>query len=121
MVRIGGNIYTPEENDNTEVGIVSGMPVTGYGQISTQQALIYSDPTNPDATAVKVLFGAVFPTADGTTLTHDGTTYIRIGNTPVGRGWAKESEFRLFTPDEYLPRLDCDVDELEEGKIDSCD
>jgi hypothetical protein len=121
MVRIGGDIYTPEENDNTEVGIVSGMPVTGYGQISTQQALIYSDPTNPDATAVKVLFGAVFPTADGTTLTHDGETYIRIGNTPVGRGWVKESEFRLFTPDEYLPRLDCDVDELDEGKIDSCD
>jgi hypothetical protein len=121
LIRIAGETYTPEDDGNTENFIASDLPVTGYGQVIVQQALIYSDPTNPDATAVKVLFGAVFPTADGTTLTHDGVTYIRVGSTPLGRGWIRQEEFRLFSPDEYLPRLDCDTNELEEGKIDSCD
>lgn len=121
LIRIGAEFYTPEEDGNTENFLASDLPVTGYGQVITQQALVLLDPTNPDATAVKVTFGTVFPTADGTTLTHDGVTYIRVGSTPLGRGWIRQEEFKLLSPDEYLPRLDCDIDELEEGKIDSCD
>jgi hypothetical protein len=121
MVTLNSETYTPETADNTESALASDLPITGYGVVSSQQALIYSDPTNPDAASVKILSGAVFPTADGTTLIHEGVTYIRIGSTPLGRAWIREEDFRLLTPDQYLPRLDCDVDELEEGKIDSCD
>lgn len=121
LIRISSESYTPETDENTEEFIATDLPVTGYGIVTSQQALIYSDPTNPDAISVKVKFGSVFPTADGTTLVHDGVTYVRVGNTPLGRGWIRVEEFRVLSPDQYLPRLDCDVDELDEGKIDSCD
>jgi hypothetical protein len=120
LIRISDEFYT-ETDGNTENFLASDLPVNGYGRVVSTFAPLFSDPTNPDAITVKVSYGAVFPTADGTTLIHDGVTYIRIGNTPLGRAWIREEDFRLLTPDQYLPRLDCDVDELEEGKIDSCD
>lgn len=118
---LGEGQYTAESFGNTEIGLISDMPVTGYGFVVPQQALIYLDPTDPDASTVRVTGNAVFAVASGTFLNVDGDEFVRVGGTPLGRAWIKSSNFQLFRPDQYLPRLDCDSEGLEGGKIDSCD
>ena len=123
LIRINDSIPGAAQNgQNVEGSTISDFPRTGYGYVSTiKVAYIYIDPTNSDAERLAVPYGSVFPTADGVTLTYDNTTYLRVGSTPIGRAWIKSEDFTLFRPDEYLPRLECDDEELEEGKITSCD
>ena len=94
----------------------------GYGQISTiTPAFIYADPTSPTTAKALVTPGTVFPTADGVTLVYDDVLYYQVGSTPLGRAWVKADDFTLLAPDSYLPRVDCDDEGLEEGKIETCD
>lgn len=123
LVRVSDGVPGIASNEgNAELYTGVDFPRTGYGQVSTlTPAFIYLDPTNENTSIAKVSPGSVFPTADGVTLTYDNDLYLRIGNTPLGRAWIKATDFTLLPPDQYLPRIDCDEDSLEEGKIESCD
>lgn len=112
-----GNPLNSGQADN----ITTSMPRNGYGYVNQPRATLFLDPTNEDTAKVTVRFGALYPIQSDTTLTHDGTKYIRIANTPLGKAWIREEDFKILTEDEYLPRLDCDEEELEEGKITSCE
>lgn len=110
------------DSANVDQFTASNLPRNGYGYVSAlDKVYLYKDPTDPAAEKFIVPSGSVFPTADGVTLTLGDTMYLRVGNTPIGRAWIDAENFTLFRPDEYLPRLDCDEDTLEEGKIGSCD
>ena len=123
LVRVNDTINdATDDNANVEEITGSNLPRNGYGFVSTiRYAYLYKDPTDPVAETFSVPSGSIFPTADGVTLTHQGTMYLRVGSTPIGRAWIRAEDFTLLSPDSYLPRLDCDDDTLEEGKIDSCD
>jgi len=105
LIRILGESYVPETPGNTEEFSASSLPVTAYGQVITQQALLYTDPSDPDTATARVKYGAIFPASAGVKLTIEGETYIRVGNTPLGRAWIKASEFQFFRPDQYLPGI----------------
>lgn len=123
LVRV--NDSTPgvgPNQDNVEGFTAADMPRNGYGFVSAlRSAYLYKDPTEPAAERFSVPYGSVFPTADGVTLTFQNTLYLLVGSTPIGRAWIRSEDFTLFRPDEYLPRLDCEEDILEEGNITSCD
>lgn len=121
LINIRPFSYTPTTAGNTEPGSASDMPRNGYGYVSSQQAQLLLDPTNPDGETWKVKYGALFPVADGTTLTYDGVTYTRVGNTPLGRAWINSEDFALLSEDDFVPLVECDPETLEEGKITSCD
>lgn len=91
------------------------MPRNGYGFVTQIKAFIYKDPTDPDAVAVLVRNGDLFPTEDGTVLAVGELTYYRIGGTPIGQAWIDTRDFKLLSPTEYLPRVDASEPELEEG------
>jgi len=94
--------------------------VNGYGYANVTRAFISVNPTDPDAARGQIAYGIVFPIQSNTTLVHDGDVYLLIGNTQFGKAWVKEDEFRVMTPEEYLPRLDCD-EGLDEGNTTSCE
>lgn len=91
------------------------LPRNGYGYVTPRKTFIYKDPSDPAAIAVLVQGGDLFPTEDGTVLTVGEASYYLIGGTPIGRAWIDSRDFRLLTPDEYLPRVDTSEPELEEG------
>lgn len=105
LVRILGESYVPETPGNTEEFKASDLPVTSYGQVIPQQALLYADPTDTTAATVRIKSGAIFPSAEGTQLVFGGETYLRVGNTPLGRAWIKSDDFQLYRPDQYLPGI----------------
>lgn len=123
LIRVDYN--TPgvvDDGGNAENFFAVDFPRNGYGQVSAlTPVFVYADPTAPTAARALVTPGSIFPTAEGVTLVYDDTTYLRVGNTPLGRAWIKASDFTLLAPDNYLPRLECEEEELEEGKITSCD
>ncbi len=123
LVRVGVEITNELPNGaNVEIFASTSLGRNGYGQVSSLAPIfIYADPTNQLSARALVTPGDVFPTEDGVTLTIDETLYFRIGNTPIGRAWIPVDYFTLFSPDNYLPRIDCEEDSLEEGKIASCD
>lgn len=120
LVRINGETYTPVTAANTENFIATNLPVNGYGYINEFQSLLYVDPTDPSKGTLRVRYGALFPTAIGTEMTHNNVVYQLVGSTPIGRAWVKKLELTLLNPKDYIPLLDCDETTLEEGKIDSC-
>ena len=105
MIRVLGHDYVPETAGNSETIISSDLPVNGYGQVITQQGLLYTDPTDPNGATARIFYGAIFPTELGLELTVGSDTYLRVGNTPLGRAWIKSNEFQLFRPDQYLPGI----------------
>ena len=113
LIRILGKDYVPETAGNSETIVATDLPVNGYGQVITQQALLYSDPTDANAATARIFYGAIFPTELGVTLEVGSDTYLRVGNTPLGRAWIKSVEFQLFRPDQYLPGITRE-DTLEE-------
>jgi len=123
LVRVNNGI--PDERPggtNAETYFASTLGRNGYGQVSTiAPTFIYTDPTKTDTAKALVTPGDVFPSDEGVTLTVGEVLYLRVGNTPLGRAWIKADDFTLLSPDQYLPRLDCDEDVLEEGKIETCD
>lgn len=123
LVRVGENIKAITNDAlNLESFTGTDMPRNGYGYVSTvPYAYIYADPSVPTAEKSQVQSGSVFPTADGVSLSYEGRKYLRVGSTPIGKAWILATDFTLFRPDQYLPRLDCESDVLEEGKIDSCE
>ena len=123
LVRVNNDIPGEVEGgENSENFFGANFPRTGYGQISTiTPAFIYADPTSSTTAKALVTPGTVFPTADGVTLVYDDVLYYQVGNTPLGRAWVKADDFTLLAPDSYLPRVDCDDEGLEEGKIETCD
>jgi hypothetical protein len=122
LIRVGTNVPNElSDGANRETFISTSLGRNGYGQVSAfTPVFVYSDPTNLETQKALVSPGTVFPTEDGVTLTVDNTLYLRVGNTPLGRAWIKALDFTLFSPDNYLPRIDCEEDGLEEGKITSC-
>ncbi len=123
LVRVGEDYPGIAPNEaNAELWFGSDLVRNGFGQVSTYTpTYIYADPTSPNSAKALVTPGFLFPTAEGVTLTFNDTLYLRIGNTPLGRAWIKASDFTLLSPDDYLPRIDCEEDTLEEGKIETCD
>lgn len=123
LVRVNGEFPGLAPNGgNNELFVGTDFPRTAYGQVtSITPTFIYTDPTSPDSARALVSPGAVFPSAEGVTLTHDEEVYIRVGSTPLGRSWINARDFTLLSPEDYLPRLDCEEDGLEEGNITSCD
>jgi hypothetical protein len=113
LIRILGKSYVPETAGNTEILRATDLPVNGYGQVITQQALLYADPTDANAATARIFYGAIFPTEIGVSLEVGSDTYLRVGNTPLGRAWIKSVEFQLFRPDQYLPGITRE-DTLEE-------
>ena len=105
LVRILGENYVPETAGNTEEIKFANLPVNGYGQVITQQALLYADPTDANSATARIFYGAIFPTELNVSLEVGPDTYIRVGNTPLGRAWIKSDEFQLFRPDQYLPGI----------------
>lgn len=123
LVRVNYEIPGVASNEgNAELWFAADLARNGFGQVSSYSpTYIYVDPSNPLSAKTLVTPGFIFPTAEGVTLTVDDELYLRIGSTPIGRAWIKASDFTLLSPDEYLPRVDCEEEILEEGKIDSCD
>lgn len=123
LVRVGQDYPgIAQGGGNAELWLAADLKRNGFGQVSTYTpTFVYADPTDPDAARALVTPGFVFSTAEGVTLTVDDDMYIRIGGTPLGRAWIRASDFTLLSPDDYLPRLDCEEDGLEEGKIETCD
>lgn len=113
LIRILGKDYVPESAGNTEALRAIDLPVNGYGQVITQQAFLYADPTDANAATARIYYGAIFPTEIGVSLEVGPDTYLRVGNTPLGRAWIKSVEFQLFRPDQYLPGITRE-DTLEE-------
>lgn len=105
LIRILGEDYVPESPGNTEIIRASDLPVNGYGQVITQQALLYADPTNQDGATARIFYGAIFPTELGLELKVGSDTFLRVGSTPLGRAWIKSDEFQLLRPDQYLPGI----------------
>lgn len=89
------------------------MPRNGYGYVTQIKAFIYKDPSDPDAIAILVQGGDLFPTEDGTVLTIGEVSYYLIGGTPIGRAWIDIRDFKLLSPNEYLPRVDASEPEIE--------
>jgi hypothetical protein len=90
------------------------MPRNGYGSVLQIKAFIYKDPTDPGAISVLVQGGDLFPTEEGTVLSFGGASYYRIGGTPIGLAWIDTQDFRLYSPSEYLPRVDTSEPEVED-------
>lgn len=122
MIRVGNDVPAVGPNGSNVEGFAGpNLPRNGYGYVSNlSAAYLFVDPTDPDAERFAVPSGSLFPTADGVTLTYQDTMYLRVGSTPLGRAWIKATDFTLFRPDEYLPRIDCEEETLEEGKITTC-
>ena len=91
------------------------LPRNGYGYVTPKKAFIYKDPTDPDAIAIIVQNGDLFPTEDGTVLAVGDASYYLIGSTPIGKAWIDTRDFNLLNPNEYLPQVDTSEPELEEG------
>lgn len=90
------------------------MPRNGYGYVVAAKTYIYKDPTDPDAIAILVANGDLFPTEEGTVLSTGAESYYRIGGTPIGQAWIDTRDFRLLNPREYLPQIDRDGPEITE-------
>jgi hypothetical protein len=90
------------------------LPRNGYGFVAPAKAFIYKDPTDPDAIAILVQNGDLFPTEEGTVLAVDDASYYRIGGTPIGKAWIDTRDFSLLEPNQYLPRVDASGPEIEE-------
>lgn len=123
LVRVGTEYPGIASNaGNAELWFAADLGRNGFGQVSSYTpTFIYADPTNPETAKALVTPGFIFPTAEGVTLTVNDELYLYIGNTPLGRAWIKAADFTLLSPDDYLPRIDCEEDTLEGGKIDTCD
>lgn len=93
---------------------VKQMPRNGYGYVVAAKTYIYKDPTDPDAIAILVANGDLFPTEEGTVLSTGTESYYRIGGTPIGQAWIDTRDFRLLNPREYLPQVDRDGPEIAE-------
>lgn len=91
-----------------------------YGFVIQLKTTLYVDPTNPTATTFPTTYGTLYPIELGTKLEVDSVTYLRISNTPSGRSWVRESDIELLSEENYIPGLDCEEDDLVEGKIESC-
>jgi hypothetical protein len=96
------------------------LKVNSYGYVNFPGIKVYLDPTNPTATSLLVAIGTVYPVELGTKLEHNLETFLRVGNTPFGKGWIKEKEFNLLSEEDYLPGLSCEEEDLVEGRITSC-
>ena len=90
-----------------------------YGFVNQFKTLTYVDPTNPTATTFPTTYGVLYSVELGTKLQVDSIDYLRIGNTPSGKGWIKETDIQLLDEKDYIPSLDCDEEDLVEGKITS--
>jgi len=130
LMRIGGDLVRvsdriPDELPNlanSEEYFGATLARNGFGQVSTlAPAFVYADPTKVDTAKARVTPGVIFPTEEGVTLTVNDVLYLRVGGTPLGRAWIKADDFTLLSPDSYLPRIECDEEGLEEGKIETCD
>lgn len=99
---------------------LSELKRNSYGYISQIRTILFVDPFNPSAATFPVEFGALYPVELGTKLVVDNVSYLRIGNTPSGKAWVRESDFELLPEEDYIPGLQCEEDELVEGKITSC-
>jgi hypothetical protein len=98
----------------------SELKRNSFGYINQIRTFLYVDPTNLTATKIPTTFGTLFTVELGTKLMVEGVTYVRIGNTPAGKSWVKELELTLLGEDDYIPGIQCEEEELVEGKITSC-
>lgn len=106
--------------NNSSINSFTNLSRNSFGYVGQIKATIYLDPTNPSATTFPTAFGTLYPVELGTKLTVDDIVYVRIGNTPSGKSWIRETDLQLLEEGDYIPSLQCEEDELVEGKITSC-
>jgi hypothetical protein len=114
-----GNAGNPSEAAGPEILRPTFAAKNGYGFVKFTRATIYVDPANPSAATAIVKFGQLYTTMAGTELVVDGTKYLYIGGTSLGKAWIKDIDFREITA--YDPSKNCEEPHIEEGVPENSD
>ena len=89
--------------------------LNGFGYTNNIRNTVFADPRDPNAQTATVKYGALYSYQSGVTLVHDGTTYLYVGSTPIGKAWIREDDFTVIPPPAINPHIDCEGPELEAG------
>ena len=114
-----GQAGNPSASAGPEVLKPTFASKNGYGFVNVTRATIYSDPANAEASTGTVKFGQLYTTMAGTQLVVDGTKYLYIGGTSLGKAWIKDIDFREITS--YDPSKNCEEPHIEEGVPENSD
>ena len=107
---VGNPLYSATE---ALPAVMAGL--NGFGYTGNIRNTIFADPTDPAASTATVKYGALYSYQVGVSLTHESTTYVYVGGTPIGKGWIREQDFVIIPPASINPHIDCAQPDIEPG------
>ena len=139
LIQIGGNQPNPDSQwlgglwnskiDSTGNLDRSGGPEpfnsqlqqkSAYGYVSALKATVFVDPSDDSAATAQLKYGFTLSTWANQNLSVNNVNYIRVGGTPLGKAWIRETDIHLLNPDRYEQQIECDFDTNIGGETPEC-